>query len=217
MSYANRYYYLACGMLMIMAAGYIFDMRTLMAEHTALRADAEKVAFKIRAAQREKQRAALHAEQSDEALISDHFTQFSRLAQRYHLDVLSAASLSGDDGSLTQAEEYQVVLSGDYNALYQFLAGSSVAEIKNIVLSPERQQRVRVGMRMRLSGEIVVHAMPVPRVINPFCGAQMPHAAKKFLREEMQFLGTVQRDGQCYKVELSPDGGVRENQCEEIS
>lgn len=217
MSYANRYYYLACGMLMIMAAGYIFDMRTLMAKHTALQTDAEKVTFNIRAAQREKQRAALHAEQPDEVLMSDHFSQFARLAQRYHLEILSAASLPGDDGSLMRAEEYQIVLSGNYADIYPFLAVSASADIKNIMLSPERQQRVRVEMRVRLSGENAAHNVSAARVVNPFCGAEKPRAAKRFSREEMQFLGTVQRDGQCYKVELSPDGGVRENQCEKIS
>ena len=196
--------------MFIVAAAYVFDVRMLMEQHAVLRADAEKAAFKIRAAQREKQRASLHAKQPEQALISDHFSQFSRLVQRYHLEILSASGIQNDDGSLMQAEEYQVALSGDYADLYQFLAVCASAEIKNVVLFSERQQRVRADIRMRMSGEVAARDVPVSHVINPFCGAEKPHAAKKFSREEMQFLGTVVRDDQRYKIEISPDGVVSE-------
>lgn len=198
-------------MLFVVGAGYLYDVKFLLAEHAELLANTEKIRSKMRDTQHQKTHSADQFQQAETRVMSENFSQFSRLAHAFHLEILSAVSVRPQHDELVQDDDYNVILRGDYVNIYQFLANAPRMEVKNLMLTPEQQLRVRAEMSVRLSDEIAAGEPSISHVINPFCGAEKPHAAKKFSRDEMQFLGTVVRDRKRYTVVKSPDGVVTEN------
>ena len=219
MSYSRRWAYAGCCVMIVIGIGYFFDLQYLLEKYTQL----------VRTERELRTESDVHHSADNKVFSgkpvivqSQYLSSLFQLLQKHHIDLISVVRVDQADAAISDAEEYQLVLRGEYMPLRRvfldFMSQTKEYVIKNVVLQLDATQHVQVELTLRLQEKLAISAIrkfkPNDKITNPFCGMQQrvntENTALSFSLRDMQLLGFVSRHQLRSAIIRFPDGMVEE-------